>query len=86
MSGSWREKEGSYYATMNVDGVEYKGVFFKQYDESASHKEVMTFSLIGNDNTSVWGSKISGNTTLIKQGIDTLFAGSVTRNSIFWGK
>lgn len=80
VSGSWSEKEGSYYATMNVDGVEYKGVFFKQYDESASHKEVMTFSLIGNDNTSVWGSKISRNTTLIKQGIDTLFAGSVTGN------
>ena len=35
-----------------------KGVFFKQYDESASHKEVMTFSLIGNDNTSVGASTL----------------------------
>lgn len=80
VSGSWTEKEGSYYASMNVEGVEYKGVFFKQYDESASHKEVMTFSLIGKDNTSIWGSKISDDVTLVERGIDSVFGGSITGN------
>lgn len=58
-TGTWTQKAGSYYATMLIGGVTYKGVFFKQYDESASHKETMTFSLIGANNKSIWGSKTS---------------------------
>ncbi len=57
-SGTWVQTNGSYYATMVIDEVTYKGVFFKQFDESAEHKETMTFSLIGSDNIAIWGSKV----------------------------
>lgn len=58
-TGTWTQKSGSYLCTMVISGVTYKGVFFKQYDESASHTETMTFSLIGANNKSIWGSKTS---------------------------
>lgn len=61
-NGTWRKTAGTYYATMVIDGVTYKGVFFKQYDESASHINTMTFSLIGNNDQAVWGSKTSNST------------------------
>lgn len=61
VTGTWKETKGAdgknYYATMTINDVVYKGVFFKQYDESEAHNEVMTFSLIGSDNQSIWGSK-----------------------------
>lgn len=44
---------------MVIDGVMYKGVFFKQKDETPSHNEVMTFSLIGKNNQTIWGTKNS---------------------------
>jgi len=63
VTGTWEQKTGAdgcgYYATMTIKGVTYRGVFFKQFDESAEHNEVMTFSLIGDDNRSIWGSKLS---------------------------
>jgi len=58
VTGTWKQKSGTYYATMVIDGVTYKGVFFKQFDETSSHKETMTFSLIGSNNLAIWGSKI----------------------------
>lgn len=61
-TGTWEQKTGNdgkgYYATMVIKGVTYKGVFFKQYDESKNHTETMTFTLIGSDNQAIWGSKI----------------------------
>ncbi|MBO5227754.1 MAG: glycoside hydrolase family 43 protein, partial [Lachnospiraceae bacterium] len=61
--GTWEQKTGTdrygYHATMTIGNITYKGVFFKQFDESAEHNEVMTFSLIGDDNRSIWGSKIN---------------------------
>lgn len=54
VSGTWTYK--NQYVTMTIGGVTYKGVFFKQYNESSRHEEVMTFTLIGND-TAVWGTK-----------------------------
>ncbi len=54
VTGTW--KHNNQYVTMVIGGVTYKGVFFKQYNESGRHEEVMTFTLIGND-TSVWGTK-----------------------------
>ncbi|MBE5940809.1 MAG: glycoside hydrolase family 43 protein [Lachnospiraceae bacterium] len=62
-SGTWSRTSGTYYCTMVIGGVTYKGVFFKQYDESASHNEVMTFSLIGSNNQAIWGSKTSNATS-----------------------
>ncbi|MDS0527904.1 RICIN domain-containing protein [Clostridium sp. SHJSY1] len=61
-TGTWKQKSGLYYATMSINGITYKGVFFKQYDESSSHKNTMTFSLIGANDESIWGSKISDTT------------------------
>ena len=55
--GTWKQKADSYYATIVIDGVTYKGVFFKQYDESSSNKETMTFSVIGSNNLALWGSR-----------------------------
>lgn len=60
--GTWEQVTGEdgkgYYATFVIKGVTYKGIFFKQYDESRKHTETMTFSLIGENNHSLWGSKI----------------------------
>lgn len=58
VTGKWAYKTGKYYCTMIINGVTYKGIFFKQKDETSSHKEVMTFSLMGNNET-IWGSKIN---------------------------
>ena len=58
---------------MVVDGVTYKGVFFKQYDESSSHKETMTFSLIGENNKSIWGSKTSNSTISSSEVLDGIY-------------
>ncbi len=60
VTGTWSRTSGSYYCTMTIGGVTYKGVFFKQYDESASHNEVMTFTLVGSNNQAIWGSKWEG--------------------------
>ena len=57
-NGTWVQAEDNYYCTMEIDNVTYKGVFFKQLDESSEHNETMTFSLIGDNNESIWGSKV----------------------------
>ncbi|WP_342421516.1 RICIN domain-containing protein [Paenibacillus sp. FSL E2-0178] len=56
-TGTWSNTSGTYYCTMVIDSITYKGVFFKQRNELSSHNEVMTFSLIGTNNKSIWGSK-----------------------------
>ncbi|MDU2489953.1 MAG: glycoside hydrolase family 43 C-terminal domain-containing protein [Clostridium celatum] len=56
--GTWSQGNGNYYCTMEIDNVTYKGVFFKQLAESEEHNETMTFSLIGDNNESIWGSKV----------------------------
>lgn len=61
-TGTWSAVTGTCYCTMKIDGVTYKGVFFKQYDESSSHKDTMTFSLIGSNDQAIWGSKTSDQT------------------------
>jgi len=62
-SGTWSYSGGTYYCQMKINGVTYKGVFFKQKDESASHKEVMTFSLIGANNQTIFGTKTGAATS-----------------------
>lgn len=62
-TGTWSYTSGTYYCQMVIDGVTYKGVFFKQKDESSSHKEVMTFSLIGSNNQSIWGTKTTASSS-----------------------
>lgn len=57
VTGTWSYTSGTYYCTMVIGGVTYKGIFFKQKNESSSHPSVMTFSLIGTNNQCIWGSK-----------------------------
>ncbi|MDQ0116794.1 RICIN domain-containing protein [Paenibacillus harenae] len=56
-TGTWSYTSGTYHCTMVIGGVTYKGVFFKQRNELSSHTAVMTFTLIGSNNQSIWGSK-----------------------------
>lgn len=60
--GIWRETEGTYYATIEIDGVIYQGVFFEQHDESAESQLRMTFTAIGDNNATIWGVKVSDDT------------------------
>lgn len=57
VTGTWSHTAGTYFNTMVINGVTYKGIFYKQRNELASRNEVMTFSLIGSNNQSIWGSK-----------------------------
>lgn len=61
IEGTWSMDEGTYYMTITTNGVTYSGVFFKQQDESLEDNKVMTFTAIGNNNESVWGSKLDLN-------------------------
>lgn len=55
MEGSWSEADDSYLAEFVIDDVVYSGVFFRQHDESAEAKEVMTFTAVGENNMTIWG-------------------------------
>ncbi len=57
--GTWKKSQGNLfdYITICIDDVEYRGVFFKQYDEKAEPEQVMTFTAIGDNNTCLWGSR-----------------------------
>lgn len=56
VEGTWQMSKNR--MTITIDGVTYKGVFFKQLDESKERKEVMTFSVVGENNTCIWGSQL----------------------------
>ena len=67
VSGSWKKTDagevsayesskGLDYVEMEIDGVSYKGIFFRQHRENTDPSPVMTFTAIGNDNTCIWGS------------------------------
>jgi arabinan endo-1,5-alpha-L-arabinosidase len=60
-TGTWSKTDsGKGYddVTLQLGKTTYSGVFFRQYDEEDSPQEKMTFTAIGNDNTSVWGSMV----------------------------
>ena len=59
VSGSWSIGADGVDAQFKIGDVTYKGVFEYQKDESKSAKTVLTFSLAGNDNSTVWGVKHS---------------------------
>ncbi len=79
VTGTWTYTSGTYYCTMVINSVTYKGVFFKQKDESSSHNNVMTFSLIGSNNESIWGSKTSSTSS------STTLAGTYYIKNVFSG-
>lgn len=57
-TGAWSMDKDTYYMTITTNDVTYSGVFFKQQDESLEENKVMTFTAVGNNNESVWGSKL----------------------------
>ena len=62
MTGTWEKKDsgkGYDYLTMQLDGVVYHGIFFRQRKENTEPDPVMTFTCIGEDNTCIWGSATS---------------------------
>ena len=61
-TGTWEEKEGTYLATLVIDDVTFKGVFFQQHDERPASSLVMTFTAIGNNNETIWGVKCAEGT------------------------
>ena len=52
--GTW-ELKGDNTCILTIDGIEYKGVFLKQWDE-VNLKNVMTFSVQSLEGKSIWGS------------------------------
>ncbi|AGF59399.1 arabinan endo-1,5-alpha-L-arabinosidase [Clostridium saccharoperbutylacetonicum] len=77
ITGTWSVKNGSYYMDATIAGVTYKGVFFKQQDESKYENKVMTFTAVGSNNQCIWGSKIKLND---KQAVE--FAAKALESSI----
>lgn len=63
VTGTWVRGEGNNVTVTlaNKDGVTYKGVFFEQQDETAMSEKKITFALVGNNNETVWGSKLNLN-------------------------
>lgn len=61
IKGAWTRVEGTNNVNLIIDGATYKGIFLEQEDESNTGNKVMTFSAIGNNNLSIWGSKVSSN-------------------------
>ena len=57
ISGTWSHTEGTPYCQMTINGVKYKGIFFEQKQETGEQKKVMTFTLIGENNEAIWGTK-----------------------------
>lgn len=60
--GTWTKTDsgkGYDYVTFTMDdGTIYKGIFFRQHKENSDPDAVMTFTAIGSDNTSIWGSMV----------------------------
>ncbi len=58
--GTWEKTKGDRYdyITVSMDNTEYHGVFFKQHNEKMDTEQVMTFTAIGDNNTSIWASRV----------------------------
>ena len=57
VQGDWKLIDGTPYIQMTIDGIEYKGTLYIQRDESKTHEERIVFSLVGNNNETLWGVK-----------------------------
>ncbi len=68
MYGTWTKsaKNGNDYdyITLNIGNNVYKGILYEQFNEETPSAKVMTFSVIGNNNTCLWGSQITESTEL----------------------
>ncbi len=68
MNGTWKKSTGSGkdydYITLNLNGKDYKGFLYKQFNEENHSQKVMTFSVLGNNNTCLWGSQTTESRSL----------------------
>lgn len=73
MEGTWTKTDsgkGYDFVTFEAsDSTVYKGIFFLQHKENAETEPVMTFTAIGTDNTSIWGSMVDMNNTEMTTGM-----------------
>lgn len=58
--GTWKKIKGDRcdYVTINIEGSEYHGVFFRQQNEKTGAEQVMTFTAIGDNNMCIWGTRV----------------------------
>ena len=57
VSGTWTYTQNTPYVTIVIEGNTYKGVFFYQQCESTAHEFRMTFTVLGDNDKCLWGSK-----------------------------
>ena len=62
VEGTWEKKNGTPYVDFVLNDLIYKGVFIRQYDESAfnskERNKIMTFTALSNQNDCIWGSMV----------------------------
>ena len=58
VNGTWTMTEESSQVSLTIDGMTYQGVFEQTYNESQPREAVMTFSVVGSNNTCIWGSQL----------------------------
>ena len=56
VQGTWVMNSNTPYVTFTIDDISYKGVFCIQTDETTARNKVMTFSAVGSNNKTIWGS------------------------------
>lgn len=81
IKGTWTKtdsgKDYDFVTFETTDGTTYKGYFFRQHKENTEEAPVMTFSAIGNDNTSIWGSMVDMENTEMVAGMAAVAAGQL---------
>lgn len=81
IKGTWTKtdsgKDYDFVTIETTDGTTYKGYFFRQHKENTEEAPVMTFSAIGNDNTSIWGSMVDMENTEMVAGMAAVAAGQL---------
>lgn len=80
-TGTWTKtdsKKGYDYVTITIGSVIYKGVFFEQTKDIGG--KAMTFSAIGSNNESIWGSMLeAGDETVADVNVSKITVPSSTR-------
>lgn len=57
VNGTWKQTTARSGIDFVINGVTYTGILTKQNNEAANAEIVVTFSAIGNNNETIWGSK-----------------------------
>ena len=78
VTGTWKKEDGTYYMSATIGGVTYDGVFYLMQDESSATHRTMTFSAIGTNNQTIWGTQKDMSVSATKT---TLYYGGNTGNT-----